>query len=50
MISVPVEKEGAEMADPKRLSPDGFDMMWSFLMMGGQEANIPALKEHCEIL
>lgn len=38
------------MTDPKRLRPDGFDMMWSFLMMGGQEANIPALKEHCELL
>lgn len=26
------------------------DMMWSFLMMGQQKANIPALKENCELL
>lgn len=24
--------------------------MWSFLQMGGQKANIPALKENCELL
>lgn len=38
------------MADPKRLRPDGFDMMWSFLLMGGQKSNIPAMKEHCAAL
>ena len=26
------------------------DMMWSFLMMGQQKANITALKENCELL
>ena len=26
------------------------DLMWSFLMMGEQESNIPALKELCESL
>lgn len=35
------------MADSKRLRPDGFDMMYSFLLMGGQRSNIPALKEYC---
>lgn len=38
------------MADPERLRPDGFDMMWSFLLMGDQKSNIPALKEHLETL
>lgn len=27
-----------------------FDLMWSFLMMGNQQSNIPALKELCESL
>ena len=30
-----------------RIDDDGFDMMWHFLMMGGQKANYPALKEAC---
>ena len=34
----------------ERLKSDGFDMMWQFLLMGGQKANIPALKEHCAAL
>lgn len=29
---------------------DSFDAMWSFLQMGRQKSNIPALKEHCEML
>ena len=29
---------------------DALDTMWSFLQMGGQKADIPALKEHCEML
>lgn len=32
---------------PSRINDDGFDMMWSFLMMGGQKADYPALKEAC---
>ena len=38
------------MTKPKsrcRIADDGFDMMWSFLEMGGQKANYPALKEAC---
>ncbi len=26
------------------------DLMWSFLQMGHQRANIPALKVHCDLL
>lgn len=33
-----------------RVKHDSFDAMWSFLMLGGQKTNVPALKEHCEIL
>lgn len=29
---------------------DSLDTMWSFLQMGGQKADIPALKEYCGIL
>lgn len=29
---------------------DSFDAMWAFLQMGRQKSNIPALKEHCEML
>lgn len=32
---------------PGSINDDGFDMMWSFLMMGGQKADYPALKEAC---
>ena len=28
---------------------DALDTMWAFLQMGGQKADIPALKEYCEI-
>lgn len=38
------------MPSKDRMRPDGFDVMWSFLLMGGQKANIPALKENCAIL
>lgn len=38
------------MTNIERLKSDGFDMMWQFLLMGGQKANIPALKEHCAAL
>lgn len=30
-----------------KIMDDGFDMMWSFLSMGGQKANYPALKDAC---
>ena len=33
--------------NPGSINDDGFDVMWSFLMMGGQKANYPALKEAC---
>lgn len=33
--------------NPGGINNDGFDMMWSFLMMGGQKADYPALKEAC---
>lgn len=32
---------------PGRIDDDGFDMMWRFLMVGGQRANYPALKDAC---
>lgn len=32
---------------PGGINDDGFDMMWSFLMMGSQKADYPALKEAC---
>lgn len=38
------------MPNKDRMRPDGFDMMWSFLLMGGQKSNVPALKEHCAAL
>lgn len=33
--------------EPGKIMDDGFDMMWSFLSMGGQKANYPALKDAC---
>jgi hypothetical protein len=36
--------------DTKHLDAKQFDLMWNFLMMGNQKANIPALKENCEAL
>lgn len=38
------------MPNKDRMRPDGFDTMWSFLLMGGQKSNIPALKEYCAAL
>lgn len=38
------------MIDAKRVKRDSFDTTWAFLQMGGQKSNIPALKEHCEML
>ena len=38
------------MIDAKRVKRDSFDTMWAFLQMGVQKSNIPALKEHCEML
>ena len=38
------------MIDAKKVKRDLFDTMWAFLQMGWQKSNIPALKEHCEIL
>lgn len=29
---------------------DALSTMFAFLQMGGQKTNIPALKEHCELL
>lgn len=34
----------------ERAKHDALDTMWRFLQMGGQKANIPALKENCELL
>lgn len=34
----------------KELDDGQLDMMWNFLRMGYQKANIPALKEYCEQL
>lgn len=36
--------------DKKKVKRDALDTMWSFLQMGGQKSNIPALKEYCEQL
>ena len=33
--------------EPGHIDDDGFDMMFTFLMMGKQKANYPALKELC---
>lgn len=33
--------------EPAKIVDDGFDMMWSFLSLGGQKANYPALKDAC---
>ena len=38
------------MIDAKKVKRDSFDTMWAFLQMGWQKSNIPALKEHCEML
>ena len=38
------------MIDAKKVKRDSFNTMWGFLQMGGQKSNIPALKEHCEML
>lgn len=34
----------------RRLDEGQFDLMWSFLQMGKQQANVPALKELCDQL
>lgn len=36
--------------DKDRVKRDSFDTMWSFLQMGKQCANVPCLREHCEML
>lgn len=36
--------------DRKRVKHEALDAMWSFLQMGGQKADIPALRENCELL
>ena len=38
------------MIDAKKVKRDSFDTMWAFLQIGWQKSNIPALKEHCEML
>ena len=34
----------------KRVKRDALDAMWSFLQMGGQQADIPTMREYCERL
>lgn len=36
--------------DRKRVKADALSAMWSFLQIGGQNANIPSLKENCALL
>mgnify|MGYP007104470731 FL=1 len=36
--------------DKDRVKRDSFDTMWSFLQIGKQGANVPCLREHCEML
>ena len=36
--------------DKDRVKRDSFDTMWTFLQMGKQCANVPCLREHCEML
>ena len=36
--------------DKDRVKRDSFDTMWAFLQMGKQCANVPCLREHCEML
>ena len=36
--------------DRKRVKVDALDVMWNFLQMGGQRANVSALKESCKLL
>ena len=38
------------MIDMDKVRRDSFNAMWGFLQMGWQKSNIPALKEHCEML
>lgn len=35
---------------PEELDRGQLDFMWNFLKFGSQKANIPALKESCEML
>ena len=37
-------------ATVKRLDEGQLDIMWSFLRAGMAKSNIPALKEHCDML
>lgn len=36
--------------DKDRVKRDSFDTMWLFLQMSKQCANVPCLREHCEML
>ena len=36
--------------DAKKVKHDALCAMWSFLQIGNQKANIPALKEQCRLL
>ena len=38
------------MRDAGKVRRGSVDTMWAFLQMGWQKSNIPALKEHCEML
>ena len=42
--------ENGEAMDKKRVKRDALDAMWSFLQMGGQEVDIPTMREYCERL
>ena len=36
--------------DRKKVNEDAIDAMWAFLRLGGQKANIQALRENCEAM
>lgn len=42
--------KGAKVLDRDRVKCDALDTMWRFVQIGGLKANVPALKENCELL
>ena len=36
--------------DRNKVNEDAIDAMWAFLRLGGQKANIQALRENCEAM
>lgn len=36
--------------DRNKVNEDAIDAMWAFLRLGGQKANIQALRENCETM